>query len=173
MKRLLLFPFALLLAGTPVTLAADAAKKPAAEHGHSHEALLPAPTTTLEAVQQVDALVAALKAALAEKRLGDVHGLVEAMSISLSGLERFGVEGLSESKTKRLEGLVKNLREASHQVHEAADEPDQKEAEAALARLELVYQLLPTNLPEIAKEAADKPWPGDFPGKVKAEEKKE
>jgi hypothetical protein len=162
---LLLLP---LLAAHPLTAHED--KKATKEHAHSHEPLLPAPTSTLESVQQVDALVAAMKAAVTEKRLGEIHDQTEAFSIALSALQRLGSEGLPEAKAKRLDGLAENLRKAADTLHHQADEPNQQGSEEALAKLEKLHPLVAAQLPEVAKEAADKPLEAEFKGKVKATE---
>lgn len=184
MKKLLI-PLILVLTSSVAVIAHNGEKheKPAAapkaeetkqkgeknEHGHSHDPLLPAPKSTLEAVQQVDALHAALQAAVAEKRLVDVHNITEAMAISLSGLGRFGAEGLSEGKAKRLEGLVKNLHDLSEVVHKHADDYNQAETEKSLGQFDKMHALIAVNLPKAAAEAKATPLPDEFLGKVKAE----
>lgn len=136
---------ALLLAVSPSLRAHDDDKKSGHEHMDSAE--MAKPTSSADALKQVDHLYMELADQVKDKNLKPVHETAEKLTEVLNLLPALSKD-LPADKLKRVEGAVKNLAKALDALHDAADEGKQADTEKQLGTVGSLLKLLTAQYPK-------------------------
>ena len=136
---------ALFLAVSPSLRAHDDDKKSGHEHMDSAE--MAKPTSSADALKQVDHLYMELADQVKDKNLKPVHETAEKLTEVLNLLPALSKD-LPADKLKRVEGAVKNLAKALDALHDAADEGKQADTEKQLGTVGSLLKLLTAQYPK-------------------------
>lgn len=120
---------------------------------HSHGASAPVPKSATEAWGQINGLRLKLGQLVQEKKLKEVHEVVETMTSVVKALPALSKD-LPADKLKRAEGAVNNLAKALDAAHDAADEGEQANTEKHAKSVEALLKVLAAQYPAEVASAA-------------------